>query len=102
MPNINNKLASMLPRRLACTMRTSSLTKAMTKMMSSTALPKVMFIRAPTAGPRLAAMVSVAMLRSPASGMIAMAFMVNMTGPFMDGMFPSTMPTGTKSRRTLM
>ena len=49
------------------------------KMMSSTALPNVTFIKAPTVSPRLLATLSVAWLRRPASGMMAMAFMANMT-----------------------
>ena len=49
------------------------------KMMSSTAFPNVTFIKAPTVSPIRLAMLSVAWLRSPASGTMASAFIANTT-----------------------
>ena len=56
------------------------------KMISSTAFPKVTFIRAATVSPQRPAMLSVAWLRSPATGIIAIAFMAK------------TMPAGTDAK----
>ena len=43
-------------------------------IISSTALPKVMFMRAPTVSPKSLATLSVAWLSSPARGIMAIAF----------------------------
>jgi hypothetical protein len=75
---MRSKLARMEPRSEACTIRISFLTRAIMKMMSSTALPKVTFINAPTVSPMRLATLSVAWLRSPANGMIAIAFIAKM------------------------
>lgn len=56
------------------------------KMISSTAFPKVTFIRAATVSPQRPAMLSVAWLRRPATGIIAIAFMAK------------TMPAGTDAK----
>ena len=69
-------------------------------MMSSTALPNVTFMSAPTVSPILLATLSVAWLSIPARGMIAIAFIANTVV----GLTPAAltaMPTGTKTKRTL-
>lgn len=70
-------------------------------MMSSTALPKVTFISAPIVSPILLATLSVAWLSRPAKGMIAMAFMPKMI-PGLRLTALATIPTGTKTNKTLM
>ncbi len=70
-------------------------------MINSTAFPNVTFISAPIVSPILFATLSVAWLRRPASGMIAIAFIENM----MTGLTPAAstaIPTGTKTSRRLI
>lgn len=70
-------------------------------MMSSTALPKVTFISAPTVSPILLATLSVAWLSKPARGTIAMAFMPKII-PGLRLAVLATIPTGTKTNKILM
>ena len=65
-------------------------------MISSTALPNVTFISAPTVSPILLATLSVAWLRRPAKGMIAMAFIPKMTPGCKLAAFEA-IPTGTNT-----
>ena len=69
-------------------------------MMSSTALPNVTFISAPTVSPILLATLSVAWLNSPARGMMAMAFIANTIVGFTPAKL-TAIPTGTKTKRRL-
>ena len=70
-------------------------------MISSTALPNVTFISAPTVSPILLATLSVAWLRRPAKGMIAMAFIPNMI-PGLRLAALAAIPTGTKTSNRLI
>ena len=54
------------------------------KMINSTALPNVTFIKAPMVSPRRQATLSVAWLRRPASGIMAIAFIAKTTPAGMD------------------
>ena len=69
-------------------------------MISSTALPKVMFIRAPIVSPISLATLWVAWLNSPASGIIAIAFIANTMLLFTPAAW-TAMPTGTKTKSVL-
>ena len=70
-------------------------------MISSTAFPKVTFISAPMVSPILFATLSVAWLRRPARGMIAMAFIPNTIPGERLAAF-AAMPIGTKTSNTLI
>jgi len=70
-------------------------------MISSTALPNVTFISAPIVSPILFATLSVAWLRSPANGMIAIAFIPNMI-PGLRLAALDAMPIGTKTSNRLI
>lgn len=70
-------------------------------MMSSTALPKVMFIRAPIVSPSSLATLSVAWLSSPARGMMAIAFIAKTIVLFTPAAC-TAMPTGTNPKRRLI
>ena len=70
------------------------------KMISSTALPNVTFINAPTVSPKSLAILWVAWLNKPAKGTIAIAFMANTTLGFILATCRA-MPTGTNIKRTL-
>lgn len=70
------------------------------KMISSTAFPKVTFMRAPIVSPSRLATLSVAWLRRPARGMIAIAFIAK-TMPADAPLKLTAMPTGTKTSRIL-
>jgi hypothetical protein len=102
MPRMSSRLDRMEPSSDACTMRISSLERAMIKMISSTALPNVTFMSAPIASPICAATLSVAKLSRPASGTMATAFMLNATGPLRLSICATAMPTGTKISSTLI
>ena len=68
-------------------------------MISSTAFPKLTFIRAPNVGPSRCATLSVAKVKRPARGMIATALRAKTTL----GLIPAkctAMPTGTKINKT--
>ena len=69
-------------------------------MISSTALPKVTFMRAPIVSPSSLATLSVAWLSNPASGTIAIAFIANTMVGFTPAAF-TAIPTGTNIRRIL-
>ena len=70
-------------------------------IISSTALPKVTFISAPMVSPILLATLSVAWLRRPARGMIAIAFMPK-TMPGFRLAALAAIPTGTTTKRILI
>jgi len=79
------------------------------KMMSSTALPKVTFNKAPIVSPSFAATLSVAKHSRYARGMIAIAFMAKTTfglmglaSAFTLVMIPKVIPMGTKIRSQLI
>lgn len=78
-------------------------------MISSTALPKVTFKRAPILSPSLLATLSVANPKSEARGMMATQLMANTTvglmelsSPARSRIAPRAIPTGTKTNRTLI
>jgi hypothetical protein len=79
MPRMSSRLARIDPRRDACTMRISFFTKAMMKMINSTAFPNDTLSRAPQVSPNLVATLSVARLSRPARGTMATALMAKMT-----------------------
>lgn len=68
--------------------------------MSSTAFPNVAFISPPSVWPSFADSSSVAKLSSAASGMMAMKLRMKVTVGF-QFIAPATMPSGTKTSRTL-
>lgn len=70
------------------------------KIMSSTAFPNVTFMRDPIVSPMSLATLSVAYASSPASGIMAIAFIANTIFPFTPAKWTAT-PTGTKIKRTL-
>ncbi len=70
-------------------------------MINSTALPNVTFSNAPNESPSLRATVSVAKLSSPASGMMATAFVAKMAAGGMPGIWAMAIPMGTKTSRRL-
>ena len=79
------------------------------KMISSTALPNVTLSSAPIVSPSLIATLSVANDNKEASGMMAIALIANTTvgltgaaSPLALTRAPRTMPTGTKTNRTLI
>ena len=108
MPRMSSRLARIEPSKEACTMAISSATRAMIKMMSSTAFPKVTFNRAPMVSPISAATHSVAYPSIHAKGIMATAFSENTTvgeigpsSPVDRCTAPRAIPTGTKSRNQL-
>lgn len=105
MPRISNRLARIEPRIEACTIRISFFARAMMKMMSSTALPKETLSKEAQVSPSLLATASVACASSPASGMMATAFMAKTTvGLAVPGIGAQLMPIpmGTNISRTLI
>lgn len=100
MPRMSSRLDRIDPSSEAWTMRISFLTRAMMKMMSSTALPNVTLSSAPIVSPSLLATLSVACDSSPARGMMAMAFMAK-TMPADVPAKLTAIPTGTNTSSTL-
>lgn len=99
-PRTSRMLERMLPSMLACTMRISPCLSATILTISSTALPKVAFIRPPSVCPSFAESSSVAKDSSAASGIMAMKLRMKTAVGFQLSA-PAMMPMGTKTRKTL-